>query len=240
MTSSTENKRLVTAQGLRARGNIAASILVVDLHGNIHIDAPERIDRGFESVKVYFRVMRNGNARKLGNGLHRQRRTAKRVGGVDFILPIPIDVHVRITHDRDERHFLFLGIDARENHGVASEGIPILGASLSLLRAVNTHEKDVERIARRLAAIQNGSKIVTDITRELAVQYANVCKSGSASADNERRKNGHDADENLFPTTLLRTRTSVLIASRTTRIRGVRRGFASRMRAPGVSASRIR
>ena len=120
MAATAENKRLVTIDCLLTGRQAAARFRIVDVDGHVHIDSAKRINNRFESIEVDFRIMGNGHAREFRNCFHSKRRTAERIGSVNLIDAITVDVDQRVALDRNERHLLLLRVDARKHHGVAA------------------------------------------------------------------------------------------------------------------------
>ena len=120
MAAAAQNKRLVAIDCLFAGRETATRFGIVDIDGHIHIDSAKRIDDRFEAIKVDFGIMRNRHARKFRNRFHRKRRAAKRIGGIDLIYAVAVDINQRIALNGNERHLLLLRIDAREHHRVTA------------------------------------------------------------------------------------------------------------------------
>ena len=106
MARTTQDERLIAAQRLQPGIQMAAGILVVDLHRNIHFDAAQRIDNVFEAVEVDLGIMGNGHARQLRYGFHRESGSADGMCSVQLVLPVFPHVYQGIAVDRDERRLL--------------------------------------------------------------------------------------------------------------------------------------
>ena len=70
MARAAELERLIAVQGLLASLDVRAGVLrVIDVDRDVDLDAADGVDDGDELVEVNLRIVGDGNARELGDGL---------------------------------------------------------------------------------------------------------------------------------------------------------------------------
>lgn len=155
-------------RGLQAGVEMAAGVLVVDLHGHVHLDAAERVDDVLEAVEVDFRIVRDGHAGQLRHRIDRERGTPDGVRGVQLVLPVFAHVNQRIAVDGHEGGLLVHRVDAREDDAVAAELVAreLLGR-LAVVRPVGTHEQDVEGFVREVGFHERVAQLIADAVVEV-------------------------------------------------------------------------
>ena len=162
MARTTQDERLIAAQRLQPGIQMAAGILVVDLHRNIHFD---EVDLG---------IMGNGHTRQLRYGFHRESGSADGMCSVQLVLPVFPHVYQGIAVDGDERRLLVHRVDAREDDAVAAELIAgEFRRRFAVVRPVGSHEQDIERLVRQIGfherIAQLGADAVVKVSREYVV-----------------------------------------------------------------------
>ena len=110
------------------RLDLVVNMGVVDVHGNVNLDATKRIHNLFECVEVDFRIVGNGNTGKLGNNLDGARRTIEGVCGVDFLRTVRAHVGLKVSSDRDHGDGFVLRVDTCEDHRVGAVAAPFARA----------------------------------------------------------------------------------------------------------------
>ncbi len=196
MAAAAQNERLVAIDSLFPGSKVAASLVVVNFDRHIDVNAAQSVDHRFEPIEIDFGIMRDGNARKFGNGFHGKRRSAIRIRRIDLIDAIALDIDKRVALDRDERHFFLLRVDTREHHGIASVRIAELPARIAVVRFVGSHEQHVEGFGKRLV-FELVEHFAIDIARKLAVEVIDVCESGTTANDKHRENRGRNAADYL-------------------------------------------
>ena len=196
MARAAQDERLLAVEGLLACGKRAAGAIVVDIDGNVDVDAAERVDRRLEAVEVDFHIVGYGHAREFGDRRYDQVGTAVCSGRVDLVGPDAVDVDVGVALDGDERRRLLARIDAHEDHRVAAE--LVVAGAFAVFGTVDAHDQHVERfsgVGRTLFA-QRIHQIVVDARAKLLIDRigVEVQRDGRDGAD-EDQGGDDDADD---------------------------------------------
>ncbi len=190
MTAAAEAKGLLAVEGLRAGGQVDASVIHVghgDGQGDLH--ATEGIDNRGELFEVEFRVVRDVHARELGDLFDHVGGAAKGVCRVDLLRSVLAHVDHGVSGNRDERDLLVGRVNAHQDDGVrAVVGLVCAPLLRTLLVLVNAEKKHVEGVV----GLGGGNELVeearVDALGELAVDAVDVPGKGGA-------RNGQDGDK---------------------------------------------
>ena len=170
---------------------MAAGILVVDLHRNIHFDAAQRIDNVFEAVEVDLGIMGNGHTRQLRYGFHRESGSADGMCSVQLVLPVFPHVYQGIAVDGDERRLLVHRVDAREDDAVAAELIAgEFRRRFAVVRPVGSHEQDIERLVRQIGFHERIAQLGADAVVKVSREYVVVRERSPRPAQHQHAHNG--------------------------------------------------
>ena len=177
-----QDKGLVAVKRLRSGIQVTAGILVVDGHGNVDLDAAERVHDIPEAIEVDLCVVRDIDARQLRHRLHRERGTAEHVRGIELVHAVFAHVDHGVAVQRDQRDLLAHGVDAREHDAVGAVAVAEIAGLVTFLGAIGSHEQHVERLFGHVGFDQ-----VLPHVAQASVQVA-----GKHLHVRERRADGYD------------------------------------------------
>ena len=146
MARAAQDKGLVAVERLQAGIQVTAGILVVDGHGNVDLDAAERVHDISEAIEVDLGVVRDIDARQLRHRLHRERGAAEHVRGIELVHAVFAHIDHGVAVQRDQRDLLAHGVDAREHDAVGAVAVAEIARLVALLGAVGAHEQHIERL----------------------------------------------------------------------------------------------
>ena len=163
---------------------MTAGILVVDGHGNVDLDAAERVHDIPEAIEVDLGVVRDIDARQLRHRLHRERGAAEHVRGIELVHAVFAHVDHGVAMQRDQRDLLVHGVDARKHDAVGAVAVAEIARLVAFLGAVGSYEQHIERLFSHVGFDQ-----VLPHVAQASVQVA-----GKHLHVRERRADGDERD----------------------------------------------
>ncbi len=190
MAAAAEREGLGAVEGLEALLDGLAGVRVVDVDGDVHLDAAEGVHDALEVVEVDLGVVGDGHVCEPAHHLHGVGRPAEGVGGVDLLLAVLAEVHQGVAVQRHEGDLLVLGVDAGQHDGVGAVVggvLAVLGAPGALLGLVHAQEQHVERVPR-LGGGEGAAELLVDAAVEAPLDVGEV----RPRAHGAQRHDAHD------------------------------------------------